>query len=174
MTDPVQTVFGQTTALADAIVAVLNAGSFAVEISAARLFARKFALSSDGTTDLVVPDADSAARVDIFPSIEEEDRSGGGVTPVFEAKYAVHMLIQQKVGGGDAAEAQVALLMQARSEMIESLKSVGLTVSTAVKPYRPAVMTAVRSANEGPYDLLRLERMGCFYSDTVLTWKAAV
>jgi hypothetical protein len=173
-----QTAFGQSHALANAILAVLNAlqaaGLFAVPIAPTVRFARRFNMTSSGETELVVPDTSAPAAVEIFPFNENEERLGGSGLPTFEADYQVHLLMLQRVGVGDADDAQVSLLLQTRSQIIEELKSRGLDVSTVVKKYRPAVLIGVKSATETIYDQAFLESKQSFYSSTLLTYKAAI
>jgi hypothetical protein len=174
-----QTIFGQTTALARAVVAVLaaaqTAGAFAIDIAPYQRFARRVSLAQDGSAVLGMPLSTEAAIVDVFPGEEAEDRLTGGMTGVVRmtALYGIHILIQRRVDPADA-ETQMALLMQLRSQVVETVKPLSLKIDDAVKPYKTALVIALRSAPEGTYDLNWLEKYGCFYSDTIFTFKAPV
>ncbi len=167
-----QTVFGQTDALALAVVDFLNtmSASFCTPISAERRFAL--------VTDLsLIPPFDSPASIDVFPDIENTERKG---LSTFTSDYAIHLYIQRRTDGTDE-EGACALLAQLRSQIIESLKTAVLSIPNAVHPIAPRgiVLTHARSADRSPgnpaglYNLARLLEAHVFESDTILMFKAA-
>jgi len=163
-----QTAYGQTVALADAIVVELNAASLCLAVSAERKFARLLDLKD-------IPKIGESVRIDVFPGDELEDRTG--LSGTFIDTYGVHFLIQQQVTdttNGGISETQVSLLMQLRSQIIEMLCSRTISGSTAVHPFSKAHIIAVRHGAEGVYDLAKLEGEKVFYSDSILTYKAPV
>ena len=165
MTDA-QTTFGQTTALAKAIVAVLTAQNYVMEIAAGLRFERRTNLTD-------VPDMNSPAAVDVFPGVDMEERKG--LSSGFVAKYGIHVIIQQQCG--TAVETQFPILMQLRSQIIETIKGLAqpFCVNNAVHPFGGAAATHVASGPAGGYDMAELEQIpGLFYSDTIFTFIAAV
>jgi hypothetical protein len=163
-----QTVFGQSDAAALELVTALNAasaaGTFCLTISAQRLFARLLDLPS-------IPAIGTAVSVQVFPGHDQTDRDG--LSGIYDDIYGVHVLILQKVAG--AAETQVPLLMQLRSQISEFLCSQALTLAAAVHPMptgSKARAFAIRHGPEGIYDLARLESSNVFYSDMIVTYKA--
>lgn len=177
MSESPQTTFGQTTALADAIVTTLNAAqaanTFCLPITAERRFLRKFYLKADGTWTASVPKIGEAVSIEVFAGDELEGRQGGGRTPIFAATYGIHIVLTQHVGA--QTETQCPLLMLLRSQIVELLKPLGLAVTAALHPFFPAVLDAVtHSKDDGPYDLNLLAAMNVFSSELILTYKAAV
>jgi hypothetical protein len=163
-----QTVFGQSDALALALVALIGAkaGTLVLPVTAERRFSRK-----DDLPD--IPTFADPVSIDVFPDVEVTERFG---MHSFTSQYAVHLYIQQQVSGALDPEAQCALLCQLRSQIIEGLKAYGpLPVTNAVVafPGAGAVLVHAKSADKGLYDLGRLESEHVFESDTILLFKAA-
>jgi len=167
-----QTVFGQTDALALAVVNWLtdNAVTFSLPIAAERRFAL--------VTDLaLIPDNTQPVSVDVFPDIEDTERQG---MHTFTSSYAVHIFIQQRTDGTDE-EAACALLALLRGQIIESLKNARLSIPSAVHPLAAGslVMTHAKSADRAPgnpaglYSLARLLQAHVFESDTIVIFKPA-
>jgi hypothetical protein len=158
------TALGQTDALATAIVALLEARktTFAVAITPSLRYERR----TDATE---WPDSSSSALVDIFPGNDKEERQGGGLQATFLASYEVHLVIQQLPG--TSPESQISLLRTTRSQILQALKTLGLTVSNAVTPFRPAVLDKIEALE--PY-ILNYLGTSVFISETILTYKAAV
>ena len=166
--DGVQKVFGQTDALALAIVDWLtaNSGTFVLPVAAER----RFALIDDLPS---IPVYNAPASVDVFPDIEVSQRQG--ISTAFSSEYAVHIYIQQQVGGAADEEAQCALLAQLRSQIVESLKLRAFQLTNAVHPVPNVFLAHVKSADKaGLYNLARLLELHVFESDTILIFKAAV
>ena len=163
-----QTTFGQSDAVALELVTALNDASdaslFCLSLKAERLFARKMDIAE-------IPDKDSPVNVQVFPGHDQADRVG--ISGIYDDLYGVHVLLQQRVG--DAAETQVALLMLLRSQITKFLCSKVLSCAegTVVDPFYRAHVVAHRHGPEGVYDLSRLESHNLFYSDIILTYKAA-
>jgi hypothetical protein len=162
-----QTTFGQTDALALAVVSWLsqNAASFCVPIAAERRFLLMSKLED-------IPPATSPASVDVFPDVETSDRLG--IAPAFTSQYSIHIFIQQQVGGSPGPETQCALLTQLRSQILAGLKPLMFSLTDAVQPVRNVFLTQARSADKGLYNLARLLELNVYESDTILTFKAAV
>ena len=165
-----QAVFGQTVALADALVTALNAqsASLALPILAVRTFARKLDLGD-------IPAIGEKVMLQIIPGEDLADRIA--MNNLYDDTYGVHVLMLQRVSDaalGGISEAQVGCLMQLRSEIIEFLCGAMISCPAAVHPFARARVTGVRHGAEGAYDLSRLEsEAALFYSDTILTYKAA-
>lgn len=172
-----QTTFGQTDALALAIVTWLTAGTFyiignqaspqpfCINISAERRFHRIDDLKN-------IPAWNAPASVDVFPDIEMGKREG--IAPAFLSEYAVHIYIQQMVAGAVGGEAaQCALLLQLRSQIIEGIKPLRFNLANAVHPVVNIIPIAVKNADKGLYGLDRLLNDHVFESDTILIFKAA-
>ena len=181
MSDP-QIQFGQTAALADEIVAYLNAqdamttgtppvnaSPFCLRLTANRVYARILDLAK-------LPNPGDPVRVDLSPGDETEQRRG--IAAVFLAEYSVRLMIQQKIGaaGTTAGEAQCSLLDQLRSQIIEALKGgPDRNAATAVHPFKATLLTITTpKEQEGTYVASRLEGDNSYYSETILTFKAAV
>ena len=170
-----QTTFGQTDSLALVVASFLNTlnatpGSFCTPLAADRRFAL--------VTDLaLIPAWGSPASVDVFPDIENTERTG---LTTFKSDYAIHIFIQQQTSGTDE-EAACALLTQLRSQIIEALKPVRLALPNAVHPLAAGslVLTHAKSADRSPgnpaglYNLSRLLDAHVYESDTILIFKAA-
>ena len=166
-------IYGQTDALALAIVAILNGvgEALCLPVAAERRFARK--LDLEAIAGLGAP-----VTVQVFPGDDGADLDGMG--PRYDDTYGCHVLILQKVGGSQAgglSEDAVASLVRLRSEIIEGLCGVRIDCPNAVHPFTTTMALAVRSAREpngagGVYDLGRLESGNLFYSDVVFTFKA--
>ena len=167
-----QTTFGQTDALALAVAAYLNtrSDSFCTNVSAER----RFALVTDIA---LIPAFDAPASVDVFPDIENTERTG---FTTFKSDYAIHIFIQRRTDGTDE-EAACALLAQLRSEILESLKNLRLAIPNAVHTLAAGsmVMSHAKSADRSPgnpaglYNLARLLDAHVFESDTIVIFKAA-
>ena len=165
-----QTQFGQTVALADNIVAFLTgyAANFCLPIKAERLFARVFALPDVPATATSQP-----VLVEIIPNEDIETRNGASTS--FAATYSVNALILAKVGAGADAESRCSVLMQLRSQIIESLKKQFFFGAAAVHPFTRAFLTAARTPEkQGPYLLNRLIEEQVFDSETVLTFRVGL
>jgi hypothetical protein len=162
-----QTVFGQSDAVALELVTALNAAStakmFCLTLTAEHLFARKLDLAG-------IPGMTDPVGVQVFPGHDQADRDG--LSGMYDDIYGVHVLLLQKVAG--AAETQVPLLMQLRSQIAEFLCSRALACPAAVHPFENARVFAHRHGPEGVYDLARLESTNVFYSDMIVTYKTAV
>jgi hypothetical protein len=170
-----QTKFGQTDALALVVADYLNSlnsisGALCTPIAAERRFAL--------VTDLaLIPEYDKPASVDIFPDVEDTERVG---FKNFNSQYAIHLYIQRKTDGTDE-EAACALLTQLRSEIIEKLKTVSISVPDAVHPIQEfgIVLLSAKSADRSPgnpaglYNLARLLQSHVYESDTILVFKVS-
>jgi hypothetical protein len=158
---------GQTDALALAVVAWLNdnADDFCVPIAAER----RFRLISELEE---IPASNTFASVDVFPDSETDERRG--IAPVFIASYAIHIFIQQQVGGTPGPEDQCALLTQLRSQILEGIKPLKFNISNAVHPAQNLILAQAKSADKGLYNLARLLELNVYESDTILVFKAAV
>ena len=172
MTAP-QTIFGQSDALALKVVALLQARSdanlFCLTLTASRVFARQMDL--DANAPHPIPGIGSPVDVQVFPGHDQADRVG--VSGQYDDIYGVHVLLQQQVGAGTAAETQCALLMQLRSQVLEFLMSQAITTTNAVHNFTNSHVFAHRhGGKEGIYDLERLEQQHAFYSDVIFTYKA--
>jgi hypothetical protein len=163
-----QTTFGQTDALALAVVAWLNtnAATFAVPVSAERRFRRKSDLTD-------IPKFNESVSVDVFPDSEAIHRES---MSTFTSHYAIHVYMQQHVAGAPDVEAQCALLAQTHSEIMQGLRSYPFALANAVHPvnFNQLVFVDSKSADKGLYDLAALEQENKFQSDTILIFKAAV
>lgn len=127
---------GLVVALADAVVAVINAapaGTFDQHFTAQRVFAT--------VNDLTALAADAAPLVQVVPAVDSEDRLGGGSTGNFEGEYAVDVVILARVGTGPAAEIACAALMLLRQRIRDLFKRVALAVQ-GTRPTR-AVLTGI-------------------------------
>jgi hypothetical protein len=172
MSEP-QTIFGQTTALANAVVAFLQAkdtaGAFVLSIAPQRRIVER--------TDIKeVPLINAPVLVDIYPGNDAEERQG--LSGTFMAHYVLNMVMQQKAGS--SAETQGLLLLQLRTQIIEAMKqpyaptSGQFQIPSAVQPFQ-ATLVNVATPKEGAYDMQRLVGdAGLFYSDTILTFRAAI
>lgn len=175
-------IVGQVDALALAVVAWLNSGVFTVmgnptpqtfclPISAER----RFTLIDDLTG---IPAYDQPVSVDVFPDIETSRRSEKSIAPVFISEYVIHVFIQQQLSGSDE-EAQCALLVQLRSQIIEGLKVWYTKLPDAVHPvtsnvFPIEIMNMDRGfRGKGLYSMDRLLQQHVFESDTILIFKAA-
>lgn len=160
--------FGQSVALADEIVAGLNAATtFCLEIEAVRRFVRKTELAD-------LPRIDDPVQVDVFPGMISSERNA--LDGVYTDTYGIHVIMQQVVAdatNGGLSEAQVALLLQLQSEIVEFLCARLVTAPFAVHPFSGARVVAVRQGDDGIYSLPRLEEHNAFYCDTILTYRMA-
>lgn len=162
-----QTTFGQTDALALAVVAWLNANAatFSMPMTAERRFRLIRELPD-------IPAFDQAASVDVFPDSEQSQRQG--ISTAFASSYAVHVFIQQQVAGAPDEDAQCALLTQLRSEIVEGLKLRMFQLANAVHAVQNVFLDQLKSADSGLYNLARLLELHVYESDTILVFKAAV
>ena len=173
-----QTTFGQSHALALAVVAWLNSvsASLCTSVAAEVRFARVTDLSQ-------IPTYDQPASIDVFPDTElrERTKSGSGASlATFTSHYAIHVFIQQRTDGTDE-EALCGLLSQLRSEVINLIPAAGLSLPNAVHPLaaNQLVFMEAKSVDRGPdgrgalYDIARLEEAHVFESDTIVIFKAA-
>ena len=170
-----QTTFGQTDALALAVVTWLqnNALTFCLPIKAQRRFVR---IDEAGA----LPDVGAPVQVDVFPDIEVGKRQGVSPKP-YESQYAVYLQIQQRltsvaVQGAEAEDEQCALLMLLRSQIIEGIKTRQFILNNAVNvPMQGLYLDQIKNADQkGLYDLARLLGQHVFASDTILVFRAAV
>lgn len=167
-----QTTFGQTDALALAIVTWLNdaARNFVIPISAERRFARKTELKD-------IPIAGEPASVDVFIGNDAGERSHDGtrysLAPVFSSTYGVNIFIQQRVGGMEAPEAHTAILVLLRGQIIDQLRQTRFNLTNAVRPVNGVLCVSHQNGDKGPYNLERLEGDNTFESDTIFVFKAA-
>lgn len=163
------TTFGQTDALALAVVTWLNQNSatFCVPIAAER----RFRLSTELDD---IPTAAESASVDVFPDIENSERQG--MSKAFSSSYVIHIYIQQQVTGatGETDEQRCELLARLRSEIIEALKLRLFTLSNAVHPVPNVFLAEVKNGDKGLYGLPRLMQLNVFESDTILVFRASV
>jgi hypothetical protein len=169
-----QTDYGQSEAVADQIVALLNAGTFTLNVSAVKRFARRVDLA-----DISQAELGQAVTVDVFPGMDNADQ--GAVDPqrstmnnLFTDTYGVHILIQQLVGADatGVAEARCSNLMLLRSQIAELVMGTRLSAANAVHPLANIRVIGVRSAPEGVYDLARLESHNVFESEMIVTYRA--
>jgi hypothetical protein len=166
-----QTVFGQSDAVAREVAAALNgmSGAFCLPVAAEVRYARKMDIKDIGGIDEAGTFPDPV-NIQVIPVADQTDRTGLGGQ--YDDTYGVHVLLQQHVGS--AAESHVPLLLQLRSEVLELLMGGLLTAAAAVHPFVNASVGTVRQPQgERLYDLDRLESLNAFYSDTILTYKAA-
>ena len=161
--------YGQSDALALAVVAALNAATdtFCLNVDAHRLFARKLDIADISAIGQPV-------TVEVFPGDELEDLVGLGGT--FDDTYGCHVILLQNVAdntqtSGGLNEDQMALLLRLRSEVIELLCAGSIDGLNAVHPFSGARVKAVRHGKEGVYDLAHLESTNVFYSELILTYK---
>jgi hypothetical protein len=170
-----QTAYGQSDAVARELAAALNEasdlGAFCLRLAAEVRYARLTALGSPDDPDAPrIPSIGEPASVQIISAGDQGDRTSLGGT--YDDTYGVHVLLQQHVGA--AAETQVPLLLQLRSEVLEFLLNSTMAPAAAVHPFKNAhVLTYKQPQGEMLYDLDRLESLNAFYSDTILTYKAA-
>ncbi len=160
-----QTQFGQSAALADVIVAGLNGAEFCLPVLAVRRFVRRRELKD-------LPGISNPVAVDVFPGVVQVDRMG--LDGVYDDTYGIHVILQQSVTDtavSGTSEAQISLLLQLQSQIIEFLCSPLVTVPQAVHPFRGARVMAVRNGDDGIYSLPRLEDTSAFYCDTIFTYK---
>ena len=163
-----QIIFGQSDAVARELVTALNDAStanlFCLSLTAETVYARKM-----NVTD--IPKTGEPVNVQVFPGHDAADRVG--ISGIYDDVYGVHVLLQQHVA--DAPETQVPLLMLLRSQIAKFLCSKALTCpeGTVVDPFERAHVVAHRHGNEGVYDLGRLEALNVFYSDMIVTYRAA-
>jgi len=166
-----QTKFGQTDALALAVVDFINE---LTDLCTPVEAERRFALVSDVQS---IPQYDSPASIDIFPDIEATNRTGANN---FNSEYAIHLFIQRRTDGTDE-EAACAVLARLRSEIIEELKKSKLSIPNAVHPIAQhgIVFMNAKSADRMPgnpaglYNLSRLMQSHVFESDTILIFKVS-
>jgi hypothetical protein len=175
-----QTTFGQTDALALAVVAWLSAGMFAtIDNPEQRAFCmpiaaeRRFALI-DNLTD--IPGYLDKVSVDVFPDIETSNRQG--ISNAFISQYGVHIFIQQQLTGASDEEAQCSLLTQLRSEIIEGIKLRAFDLTNAVHQTTKLIAVEIQNVDrgfrgKGLYSLDRLLQQHVYESDTILIFKAA-
>lgn len=170
---PDDTKYGQSHAAALAVAALLEAadaaaGALCLDLDVQTTFVRRRKIED------IKSIADSKVSVDVIPGSDMGDREAMG--GIYGETYGVHVLIQQQVSDESASEPdedQVALLVRLRSEIVEYLCPRGVTAADAVHPFSNATIMAHRHGEEGVYDLGRLEESGVFYSDLILTIRAA-
>ena len=163
--------YGQTDAVAVELVTALNnrSSSFCggdLGVSAERVFARKIDIS-----DISVIGED--VTVEVIPGDEMSDLTG--LDFIYDDTYGCHILLLQNVAdtaNGGLSEAQIALLLRLRSEIIDWLSGSLLSCPDTVHPFSGAQIYAVRHGKEGIYDLEKLEQNNIFYSDIILSYKA--
>jgi hypothetical protein len=119
------------TSLADSIAESLNsaqaapaplpvgwASPFIVPFTAARTALPIIDLSKIGET----------LTVGVIPIGYEQERTGGGRTPQYDGHYDIDILVQQRVGVGDAAEALVASLLLLQEQLAEYFKPLAVVL----------------------------------------------
>lgn len=112
-------VIGRLVAVADAVTADLNAqdaGAFGITATAKRTFLPVVDLSQIGTSP----------QLFVVPVGYEEDRQG--VSASFVGHYELDLILQQRVGAGDPADAAVVVLVLAMQQMIDRYKANALMV----------------------------------------------
>ena len=163
-----QTVFGQTDALAQAIVAWINtnAAIFCVAPSAERRFNPLYELPA-------IPTFEDAPSVDVVPGGIAVHRES---LATFTSQYAVNLFIQQQLAGCPDEDELVGLLIQLQSELLESLRTAPLELPNAVHKVKFNQLGFLDSkpGDGGLYSLPRLREARVFESDTILIFKAAV
>jgi hypothetical protein len=161
-------IYGQTDALAVAVAAWINANpaKFCLAVAAER----RFAMLSEKKD---IPQSGDPASVDVFPDTEAAQRQGASTA--FASEYAIHLYLQQQLGGPVDREDQCAQLTRLRSELIEGLKSRMFDLTNAVHPVNRVFLAHLRSADKvGLYSLARMMEVGVYESDTILVFKASV
>ena len=150
--------YGQSDAVAVELTTALNNwGSFILSISATRRFARKLDIST-------IANIDEDVTVEVIPGDDMADLTG--LDQIYDDTYGCHIVLMQNVAdltSGGLSEAQMALLLQLRSEIIEFLCSRRLDAPDAVHPIVNARIHAVRHGREGIYDLEKLEQNNIFF-----------
>ena len=176
MAEAPQTIFGQTDALALAVVNYLTVQQAAGVYMLAIAPARRFALI-DTLADL--PKYNEAASVSVVPSGESSERNG--MSHAFDSTCIVHLVMKQVVAGAAIGEeAQCAKLAAVRSQILDGLRTRALDLDNAVHPVKRVFIvglkSAVHNAARGPelYSLDDLMASHVFHSDTILTFRAAV
>jgi hypothetical protein len=123
--------YATLTSLADSIAESLNtaqappapvpagwASPFIVPFTAARTVLPIIDLSKIGDT----------LTVDVIPIGYEQERTGGGRTPQYDGHYEIDILVQQRVGVGDAAETLVASLLLLQEQLAEWFKPLAVVL----------------------------------------------
>jgi len=163
---PPPAVYGQTDALALAVVAWLtaNVDNFILPIATERRFRLIDELPG-------IPSVSQPVSVDVFPDIEVSERQG--ISTAFKSTYAIHLFIQQQVSGAASEDAQCALLTALRSQIIDRLRVRSFNLTNAVHPVNGVILVHLKSADRGLYNLNRLLDLHVYESDTILTFRAA-
>jgi hypothetical protein len=163
-------VYGQTDAVAVEIVAALNNASptFCLPVAAERLFARRLDVAE-------ISNIGDPVTVQVIPGDDMADLMG--LDQIYDDTYGCHIVLLQNVtdttNNGGLSETQAALLVRLRSEIVEFLCSHALACPEAVHPFSNARVKACRHGKEGIYDLVKLEENNVFYSDLIVTYRAA-
>ncbi len=123
--------YATLTSLADSIAESLNsaqaapaplppgwASPFAVAFMAARTVLPIIDLSQIG----------NALIVDVIPIGYEQERLGGGRSAQYKGHYEIDILVQQRVGVGDAAEAAVASLLLLQEQLANYFKPLAVVL----------------------------------------------
>lgn len=168
-------IHGQSDAVAVTVAAALNAasdaGAFCLDLHARRLFARKLDVA-----DISV--IGSPVTVEVIPGNDMADLVG--LDGTFDDTYGCHVILLQNIvdsagttGGID--ESAASMLLRLRGELVEYLcqHPINCDANTVVHPFSLARVKAIRNGPEGVYDLSRLEQINVFYSEIIVTYKAA-
>ena len=123
--------YATLTSLADSIAESLNSAQappaplpvgwvspFIVPFTAARTVLPIIDLSKIGDT----------LTVAVIPIGYDQDRLGGGRTPQYDGNYEIDLLVQQRVGVGDTAEALVASLLLLQEQLAEYFKPLAVVL----------------------------------------------
>ena len=66
--------------------------------------------------------------VDVIPIGYSQERLGGGRTPQYQGHYEIDILVQQRVGVGDAAEAAAASLLLLQEQIANYFKPLAVVL----------------------------------------------
>jgi len=164
-----QQIFGQTHALARAVADwINNSTGFCLSVEAET----RFHLISELPK---IPGVSDPVSVDVFPGGENSDRQG--ISTAFLSLYTVHVYLQQQLSGGmNEQEAQCALLVQLRSDILEGLKLRKFHLTNAVHPVSNVFLSEIKvvAGETLGYNLARLLQHNVFESDSILVFKASV
>lgn len=69
-----------------------------------------------------------ALIVDVIPIGYSQERLGGGRTPQYQGHYEIDILVQQRVGVGDAAEAAAASLLLLQEQIANYFKPLAVVL----------------------------------------------